>query len=299
MRIILTGSTGLVGSELVPFLRAREHSVTRLVRRPAHPEGKEIAWEPAESKLDAAALEGHDAVVHLSGESLAAGRWTAARKVRIVESRVQSTRLLAATLAQLTHPPRVLACASAVGYYGDRGEEVLTEESPGGAGFLAQLCREWEAACEAAAQKGIRVANLRFGVVLSAAGGALKKMLPPFRMGLGGVIGGGRQFMSWIALDDLLSVILLALTHDALRGPVNTTSPNPVTNREFTKTLGRVLGRPTVFPVPTIAARLAFGEMAEEMLLASARVVPARLLASNFQFQFADLGPALRHVLRK
>ena len=299
MRILLTGSSGLIGSELVPFLRAAGHSVTRLVRRPAHPEAKEIAWDPAEGKLDPAALEGHDAVVNLSGENLGEGRWTAARKAQIVESRLKSTSLLATTLASLTHRPRVMVSASAVGVYGNRGDETLTEESNLGSGFLAELCRNWEAACQPAAEKGIRVVHLRSGVVLSPAGGALKKMLTPFKMGVGGVVGGGRQYMSWVALDDLLTVILFALEHDEVRGPVNAAAPNPVTNHEFTKTLGRVLGRPTLFPVPAFAARLAFGEMADEMLLSSARVLPAKLQSAGFTFQFPELESALRHVLGK
>ena len=199
----------------------------------------------------------------------------------------------------MAQPPKVLVGASAVGFYGDCGEEVLNEESPNGKGFLAEVCRAWESATEPAARKGIRVVNLRMGVVLSRAGGALKKMLLPFQLGLGGVIGSGRQYMSWIALDDLLAVILFVLTHDALRGPVNATAPNPVSNREFTKTLGRVLGRPTIFPMPAFAARLALGEMADEMLLSSARVTPAKLLAAGFAFKFSDLDAALRHALGK
>ena len=299
MRILLAGSSGLIGSELLPFLRAAGHSVTRLVRRPAHPEAKEVAWDPAEGNLDPAALEGHDAVVNLSGENLGEGRWTVARKAQIVKSRLKSTNLLATTLATLTHRPRVLISASAVGVYGNRGDETLTEASTLGSGFLANLCRDWEAACQPATEKGIRVVHLRSGVVLSPDGGALKKMLTPFKMGVGGVVGGGRQYMSWIVLDDLLTVILFALEHDDLRGPVNAAAPNPVTNHEFTKTLGRVLGRPTLFPVPAFAARLAFGEMAEEMLLSSARVLPAKLQSAGFTFQFPHLELALRHVLGK
>jgi uncharacterized protein (TIGR01777 family) len=299
VKILLSGSSGLIGSSLLPFFRAGEHHVTRLVRRPAHSEAREIAWDPAEGKLDPVALESHDAVVHLSGANLGEGRWTAARKALLVESRMKSTRLLAQTLASLTHPPRVMVSASAIGFYGNRGDETLTEESASGSGFLADLCRDWEAACQPAAAKGIRVVHLRTGMVLSPAGGALGKMLTPFKMGVGGVIGSGQQFMSWIALDELLAVILFALTHDVLRGPVNATAPNLVTNREFTKTLGRVLGRPTIFPMPAFAARLAFGEMADELLLSSGRVLPAKLQAAGYKFQFPDLEPALRHVLGK
>jgi hypothetical protein len=297
MRILLTGSSGLIGSELVPFLRAGQHSVTRLVRRPAHAGGKEIAWNPAEAKLDPAALEGFDAVIHLAGATLAAQRWTADFKAQILESRAQGTRLLAEALAHLAQPPSVLVSASAVGFYGDGGDAVLTEESPNGRGFLAEVCRAWESATEPAARRSIRVVNLRMGVVLSRAGGALKKMLLPFRLGLGGVIGSGRQYMSWIALDDLLPVIVFVLTHDALRGPVNATAPHPVTNREFTKGLGSVLHRPTIFSMPAFAARLAFGEMADEMLLSSARVTPAKLLTAGFKFQFPLLDAALRQAL--
>jgi hypothetical protein len=247
--------------------------------------------------LDAALVEAPDAFVHLAGENIAAGRWTAARKARIRDSRVKVTRRLCESLARLSQPPKVVVSASAVGYYGDRSDEVLTEESPSGAGFLAQVCREWEAACGPAVQKGIRVVNLRTGMVLSAAGGMLPRILPPFRMGLGGRIGSGRQYMSWIALDDLVGVIVHALTCDRPAGPVNAVAPNPVTNLEFTRTLGRVLRRPTFFAVPAWAARLAFGEMAGALLLASARVEPARLAASGFVFRYPELEGALRHML--
>lgn len=242
-------------------------------------------------------MEARDAFVHLAGENIAAGRWTRARKARIRDSRVKVTRRLCESLAGLSQPPKVLVSASAVGYYGDRGEEVLTEESPAGMGFLSEVCRGWEAACEPAVQKGIRVVNLRTGMVLSAAGGVLPRMLLPFRMGLGGRIGSGRQFMSWIDLDDLVGVIFHALTCDTLAGPVNAVAPNPVINLEFTRTLGRVLRRPTFFCVPAWALRLALGEMADELLLASARVAPARLAASGYVFRYPELEGALRHVL--
>jgi hypothetical protein len=247
--------------------------------------------------MDTARLEGLDAVVHLAGENIATGRWTAEKKAKIRDSRVRSTRLLCDTLAGLKQPPKVLACASATGYYGDRGDELLTEESASGTGFLAGVCREWEAAATPAAQKGIRVVHLRFGMVLSGAGGALAKLLPPFRMGLGGALGTGRQYISWIALDDLLGVIAHALTTEALQGPVNAVAPNPVTNKEFTRTLGRTLGRFTLFSMPAAAARLAFGEMADEVLLASQRVQPARLLATEYRFRYPELEGALRHLL--
>jgi uncharacterized protein (TIGR01777 family) len=299
MRVLVSGSRGLIGSALVPFLAAEGHAVTRLVRGPARPGGGEVPWAPTQGKLDPGMLEGHDGVVHLAGENLASGRWTPQRKAELVDSRVKGTRLLAETLAGLTHPPKAMVCASAIGYYGDRSDEVLTEESLTGSGFLADLCREWEAASAPAAEKGIRVVHSRFGVVLSPVGGALKKMLLPFRLGVGGRLGSGRQYMSWIVLDDVLAIILRALTDDTLVGPVNAVSPSPVTNRDFTKTLGRVLMRPTIFPVPAFVLRRVFGEMADETLLASTRVQPAKLLAAGFCFGHPDLEGALRHVLGK
>lgn len=299
MKVLVSGSRGMIGSSLVPFLLAGGHTVTRLVRGPAGPGGTEIPWGPTEGKLDLGMLESHDAVVHLAGENLASGRWTPERKVRIFDSRVKGTRLLAETLGGLAHPPKVMVSASAIGYYGDRGDEVLTEESAVGRGFLADLCREWEAASEPAAEKGIRVVRLRLGVVLSPAGGALAKMLLPFKLGLGGRLGSGRQFMSWIALDDVLAVVLRALTDDSLAGPVNAVAPNPVTNLDFTKALGRVLWRPTIFPVPAFALRMAFAGMADETLLASNRVQPVKLLAKGFTYSYAELEGALRHVLGK
>ncbi|MEE9235496.1 MAG: TIGR01777 family oxidoreductase [Candidatus Acidoferrales bacterium] len=296
MKIGVSGSTGLVGSALVPFLTTSGHQVVRLVRSKPNP--GEVYWSPGEGRLDASGLEGLEAVVHLAGENIT-GRWTPAKKARIRESRVQGTQLLAGTLAELAQPPKVLVCASAIGYYGDRGEEVLQEASPPGSNFLAEVCQAWEAASQPAAQKGIRVVKLRIGVVLSPRGGALGQMLLPFKLGVGGKIGSGRQYLSWIAIDDLVGVIHHALTTDSLQGPVNTVAPQAVTNLEFTKTLGRVLGRPTLFPLPAFAARWAFGQMADELLLASARVEPARLKASGYVFRTPDLEGALRHLLGK
>ena len=298
MNILVTGARGLIGGALVPFLIADGHRVLRLVRSKAGSGPGDVAWDPPAGAIDRAALRGLDAVVHLAGENIF-GRWTAGKKARIRDSRAKPTRLLCESLAQLSPPPRVLACASAVGYYGDRGAEVLREESAPGNSFLADVCREWEAATQVATDRGIRVVNLRFGVVLTPSGGALATMLLPFRLGLGGRFGSGRQFMSWIALDDLLGVVRHALTTEALRGPVNTVAPDPITNLEFTRTLGRVLRRPTLFPVPAFAARLVMGEMADELLLASARVEPARLLATGFRFRFPELEGALRHLLGK
>ncbi|MBZ0158595.1 MAG: TIGR01777 family oxidoreductase [bacterium] len=297
LHVLITGSTGFVGSALVPFLATGGHRVTRLVRATPEHGIAEVQWDPEAGIIDTARLEGLDAVVHLAGENIAAGRWTAEKKVKIRDSRVGGTRLLCDSLAGLKQPPKVLVCASAIGYYGDRGDEVLTEESTLGSGFLAEVCREWEAAAKSAVQKGIRVVHLRFGMVASATGGALAKLLPPFKMGLGGVLGTGNQYISWIALDDLLGVIAHALTTEALQGPVNAVTPNPVTNQEFTRTLGRILGRFTLFPIPATAAHLAFGEMADEVLLASQRVQPTRLLATGYRFRYPDLEGALRHSL--
>lgn len=296
MKVLVTGSSGLIGSALTAFLTARGHGVTRLVRSASA--GKDsIRWDPETGSLDAAQLEGIDAAVHLAGESIAAKRWSDAQKARILQSRVQTTKLLCDRIAQLGRAPEALVCASAIGYYGDRGEEILDETSASGRGFLSEVCRQWEAAAEPAVQRGIRVVWLRLGVVLSPLGGALAKMLPVFRMGLGGKIGSGRQYMSWISLDDVVGAFNHALTNDQLAGPVNAVAPTPVTNSEFTRLLGRVLHRPALFPLPAPAARLAMGEMADELLLASARVKPARLLATGYTFEHSDLESALRHLL--
>jgi uncharacterized protein len=296
MKILVTGASGLIGSALVPSLTAAGHTVTRLVR--SKPRPGEIRWDPLGGDIDKAGLEGQEAVIHLAGESIA-GRWTAKKKEEIRESRVKGTKLLAESLSRLANPPKVLLCASAIGYYGDRGQELLKEESPAGSGFLAKVCREWEAAADRAVRESIRVVRLRNGIVLSAAGGALKTMLLPFKFGVGGKIGSGMQYMSWIAIDDVLGIIHLAITNDTLRGPVNVVAPNPVTNLVFTKTLGRVIGRPTVLPMPAFAARLVLGEMAQELLLASTRVTPKRLLAADYHFKFPQLEPALRSILGK
>lgn len=307
MIIAVTGSSGLVGTALVDALEAEGQAVRRVVRRRTPPlslpqsgegfaEAHEIRWDPAGGTIDAANLSGVDAVVHLAGEGLAA-RWNEPLKQRIRDSRVAGTRLLCETLASLSVKPAVLVSASAVGYYGDRGEEPVDESSPPGRGFLADVCQQWEAATRRARDADIRVVNLRIGVVLSKKGGALAQMLTPFRLGVGGVIGSGRQYISWIELDDLVRVIQFALHAAALSGPVNAVAPEPVTNREFTKTLGRVLGRPTVFPLPAAALRLRFGEMADEMLLGGARVTPHVLSTADFQFAYPQLEPALRHAV--
>ena len=297
MRVLVSGATGLIGSALVRGLSADGHAITPVVRSSAKGRSGVVRWDPEAGTLDTNGLEGHDAVVHLAGENIAGDRWTPERKARIRDSRVGGTRLLCDSLRRLDRPPRVLVCASATGYYGNRGREVLREESPPGEGFLAEVCREWEAATEGAARKGLRVVNLRIGMVLSPDGGALAKMLPAFRAGAGGRIGNGEQYMSWIALPDLVGVIRHALSSASLDGPVNAVAPQPVTNREFTKTLGRVLGRPTVALLPAFAARLLFGEMAEELLLSGARVEPAKLLSSGYRFLHPELEGALRGML--
>jgi len=247
----------------------------------------------------ASPAEGFDAVIHLAGESIASDRWTEAKKRAIRDSRVIGTRLVSEAIARMKKPPQVLICASAIGYYGDRGDELLKEGSAAGSGFLPDVCKAWEAATVPAVQKGVRVVNLRFGIILSAQGGAFAKMLTPFKMGVGGNLGSGTQYMSWIALDDVVGVIAYALETNSLSGPVNTVCPQAVTNAEFTQTLGRVLRRPTIFPMPAFAARLVFGEMADALLLSSARVVPDVLTQSGYSFQWPDLEGAFRHLLNK
>ncbi len=291
MKIAVTGSTGLVGSALIPLLESAGHEVVRL-RRPAQ-------WDPEKGAADPSAFGGVDAVVHLAGENIAGGRWTAARKERILNSRVKGTKLIAETLGNLPKPPQVLVSASAIGYYGDRGSELLREQSPPGTGFLPDVCRQWEAATDAATRKGIRVVHLRTGIVLSGKGGALGKMLLPFKLGVGGKIGSGEQYWSWISIDDHCAAILHCIQASSLHGPVNSVSPSPVTNLEFTKALGRVLGRPVIFPLPAFAARLVLGEMSDPLLLASARIEPSKLMASRFIFRHKDPEPALRYVLSK
>ena len=297
MKILVTGASGFIGSSLVSFLAAGGHTVTRLVRREADARRGEVGWDPDAGTLDAAKIEGHDAVVHLAGESVAAGRWTEKRKARIRGSRTRGTTLLAERLAGLAGKPGALISASAIGYYGNRGDEILREDSAPGKGFLADVTQAWEAAAEPAGKAGIRVVQLRFGIVLGPGGGALAKMVPAFRWGVGGRLGDGRQYMSWIAMDDAIAAIHHVLSSTDLSGPVNVTAPEPVTNARFTKTLGRVLSRPAFLPVPALALRLAFGEMADETLLASSRVIPARLLERGFAFRDPDLEGGLRRAL--
>ena len=297
LRIAMTGASGLIGASLTSLLRAAGHAVIPLVRRA--PRHGEIGWDPAAGRIDSAALEGLDAVVHLAGESIGDRRWTAARKRRILESRTQGTGLLAGALAQLGRRPAILISASAIGYYGDRGDERLDERSAPGEGFLPLVTRAWEAATAPAEAAGIRVVRTRFGIVLSAEGGALARMLPPFRAGLGGRLGSGDQYMSPVSLDDLVAAVHHCIQDARLRGPVNVTCPEPVTNQAFTRTLAAVLHRPAILPVPRVALRLALGEMVDELLFASARVEPAALLASGYRFRHPTVESALRHVLAR
>jgi uncharacterized protein (TIGR01777 family) len=296
MRMLLTGSSGLIGQALVSSLTSKGHTVVRLTRSPAS--GRHILWNPDSGTVNTNDLEDFEAVVHLAGETIV-GRWTLEKKARILASRIKGTRLLSESLAHLRSRPIVFVSASAIGYYGDRGDKVLDEESSPGSLFLSEVAQAWEGATEPAAQVGIRVVNLRIGFVLSKAGGGLATMLLPFKLGIGGRVGNGRQYTSWIVVDDVVGAISHALLSDSLQGPVNAVSPHPVTNLEFSKTLGRVLGSPAIFPLPAFAARLILGEMANELLLASTRVNPSRLLASGYEFRFPDLAGALRHVLGK
>jgi uncharacterized protein (TIGR01777 family) len=295
MRILVSGASGLIGTAVTKAASRAGHTTVALTRGNATPGA--VRWDPAAGTIEKERLEGFDAVVHLAGENIAAARWSAAQKQRILDSRVRGTQLLCSTLAALKSPPRVLICSSAVGVYGDCGDRLLTEDSPAGNDFLANVCRQWEASTNAASNAGLRVVNLRTGVVLAKEGGALAKMLFPFKMGVGGKIGSGAQYMSWIHLDDQAESVLHCIGRDSLRGPVNSVGPAPATNAEFTKTLGRVLGRPTVFPLPGFAARLILGEMADGLLLASQRVEPRKLAASGYSFRYSNLETALRQIL--
>lgn len=297
MRIAITGASGFVGSALTGALHAASHDVVRLVRaaEPGHGAAK---WTPATGEIDRAALGRVDAVVHLAGENIAGGRWTAARKRAIADSRIGPTAALCRTLLGLPHPPRTLVCASAIGIYGDRGDELLDEQSAPGTGFLADVAERWERATDVAAAGGIRVVNLRFGMVLDGSGGALPRIARPFRFGVGGRLGDGRQWMSWITRHDLVRALRFALEHDALRGPVLGVAPEPVTNREFTRALAHALHRPAMIPAPRFALRVVLGEMAD-MVLASQRCVPARLTAAGFGFEQPTLDVALPAVLNR
>ena len=297
MDVLVTGSHGLVGSALLPRLRADGHRVVRLVR--SAPEGSDdVRWDPDAGTVDAVGLEGVDAVVHLAGAGIGDKKWTPARKQLILESRTRGTGLLARTLAGLQRPPTVLVSGSAVGYYGDRGAEVLTEESAPGGDFPAQVCVAWEGAAAPAAEAGIRVVAIRTGIVLAAHGGALHRMLLPFKLGLGGRIGSGEQYMSWITLDDHLGAIRHLLTAESVSGPVNLTAPEPATNTEFTRALGAALHRPTLLPTPLLPLKAVYGgELVDTLLVEGQRVLPRVLEANGYAFGAADIDGALRAVL--
>ena len=297
MRILMTGASGLVGTALAAGLRADGATVNRLVRPGGAASAGDVAWNPETGEMNLAAAEGADAVVNLAGASIGGGRWTAKRKELLRSSRVDLTKRLVAELARLEAPPKILVSASAIGFYGDRGEESLTEASAGGQDFLAAISREWEAAAMKAEQFGIRTVIARFGVILSKNGGALPRMLTPFKLGVGGRIGSGKQWMSWVALDDVVGAIRFAIGDAAVRGPVNVVAPNPARNAEFTRVLARVLRRPAIFPAPAFALRLLLGEMADALLLSSQRVVPQKLSERGFRFQYAELEAALRRAL--
>jgi len=295
MKIAIAGASGLVGSALIPSLTNDGAAVTRLVRGVAKP--GEIEWHPNQDQLNEQTLAGFDVIINLAGENIAGGRWTDEQKRKIRDSRVGGTHLLSEAIAKMAVKPSAFICASATGIYGDRDDETLDEQSESGGGFLAGVCREWEKACEPAIKAAVRVVNLRLGPILAREGGMLSKLLTPFKMGMGGKVGSGKQYISWVALEDVVNAIKLAISNQTMRGPVNIVSPNPVTNEEFTRTLGHVLNRPTALAMPAFAARLAFGEMADEMLLASQKVLPKKLLSMGFEFKYPQLEAAFRRYV--
>ena len=295
MKVAIAGASGLVGSALIPRLENESIEVTRLVRE--SPKPGEIEWHPNQDTIKPDRLKGFDAIINLAGENIAEGRWTDEKKRKIHDSRVYGTHLLSEAMAKVDPKPQVFLCASATGIYGDRGDEILSEQSESGGGFLAGVCREWEQATEPASKAGVRVVNLRFGPILAAEGGMMAKMLTPFKMGMGGKIGSGKQYISWVAIDDVVNAMKLALKDESTRGPLNIVAPNPVTNEVLTKTLGHVLNRPTALAMPAFAARLAFGEMADEMLLVSQRVVPKKLTEARFEFRYPNLESALKEYV--
>jgi len=295
MKIAIAGASGLVGSALIPSLTNDGAAITRLVRGAA--KSGEIEWHPNQDQLNEQTLAGFDVIINLAGENIAGGRWTDEQKRKIRDSRVGGTHLLSEAIAKMDVKPGAFICASATGIYGDRDDETLDEQSESGGGFLAGVCREWEKACEPAIKAAVRVVNLRLGPILAREGGMLSKLLTPFKMGMGGKVGSGKQYISWVALDDVVNAIKLAISNQAMRGPLNIVSPNPVTNEEFTRTLGHVLNRPTALAMPAFAARLAFGEMADEMLLASQKVLPKKLMSMGFEFKYPQLEAAFRRYV--
>ena len=293
MKVLISGASGMIGTELTQQLAAAGAEVHALVRRPAKSD-REIQWDPAGGTIEADKLEGFDAVVHLAGANIAAGRWTDKFKAIIRDSRIDGTSLLAKSLAKLKNPPSVFVSTSAIGYYGDRADEEMVESSEPATDYLADVCKQWESAADPARESGIRVVHPRIGVVLSSQGGALAKMLLPFRLCAGGIVGSGKQYWSWIGLKDVAGAIQHMIQTESLAGPVNCVSPNSVTNREFTKTLGSVLKRPTIFPMPAFMVKLIFGEMGEALMLYSTRVVPQKLMESGYQYSNAELADCLR-----
>jgi hypothetical protein len=298
MKILISGASGLVGTHLIPTLKAKGHEVFRLVRKTPQ-SADEIQWDAGKgfSESERVRLENFQSVVHLAGDNVASENWSEEKKRKIRDSRVVGTRVLVDALKSLQNPPPVLVSASAIGFYGDREDEILTEDSAKGRGFFPEVCDAWEMEAEKAEEFGARVVLPRIGVVLAKDGGALEKMLTPFKFGVGGRVGSGKQWMSWIVLEDLIRIIHFALENETLRGAINATAPNPATNEEFTKTFGRVLHRPTILPVPEFAVKLMFGEMGETLLLQGARVLPERLLENGFEFKYANLEDAMKAVL--
>jgi uncharacterized protein len=289
-KVLVSGASGFIGQKLVETLEASGYEVMTLVRDPQKVSSRAIFWNPDKELVDVTSLEGFDAVVNLAGENIGSGRWTEEKKKKILESRLRSTRTLVSAFMRLRLPPKVFISGSAIGYYGNRGEEICMETTSAGTGFLANVCRQWEEAAKPAEERGIRTVLLRTGVVLSREGGALAKMLIPFKLGLGGVLGSGEQYMSWIALEDIVGLILFILQKDSISGPINAVAPNPVTNKEFTQALGKALNRPTILPVPAFLLRLILGqEMADEMLLVSTRAIPEKALSAGYVFKHAKL----------
>ena len=294
MKILISGSSGLIGTAATAALKSDGHNVVHLVRPSKTANPGDVQWDPMRATVDVAGLEGIDVVIHLSGAGIADGRWTEERKQLLRSSRIDTTRVLVDSLSRLKQKPRLLIVASAIGYYGSRGDEILTESSTTGTDFLALVCRDWEAEASRAAARGIRTVMLRTGVVLSGKGGALPKMLTPFKLGVGGRLGSGQQWMSWIAIEDVVGIIRNAIANEQVSGPVNVVAPNPVRNEEFTRLLAAMLHRPAIFPAPAFMLRLAMGEMADAVLLGSDRVKPERMLAAGYKFRFEILEPALR-----
>ncbi|HXQ27279.1 MAG TPA: TIGR01777 family oxidoreductase [Candidatus Acidoferrales bacterium] len=298
MKILISGGSGLVGKAVTTALCDDGHAVARLVRPGGAASAGDIRWDPMSASADLSAIEGTDVVINLSGAGIGNGRWTPVRKATLRSSRVDTTRVLVEALARLRRKPRVFVSASATGYYGDRGDEILTEASGPGTDFLALLARDWEAEAMRAGSMGIRTVVLRFGVILTAKGGALSQMLMPFRLGVGGRFGSGNQWMSWIALEDAVEIVRSAVLNERFAGPLNVVAPNPVRNSEFTRIVAAALHRPAIFPAPAFALRIVLGEMADALLLASQRAVPERLLATGYTFRFADFAAALRAILK-